>query len=82
MILKVTSRWVLPVGTWNQTQAKDWRYDIRRCKEMRLKKRGVVVDDLSYGDQVKRKEGKSINRIPGEQPCSGGRWKRRHPEGN
>lgn len=40
MILKVTSRWVLPVGTWNQTQAKDWRYDIRRCKEMRLKKGG------------------------------------------
>ena len=40
MLLKVTSRWVLPVGTWNQTQAKDWRYDIGRCKEMRLKKRG------------------------------------------
>lgn len=38
MILKVTPRWVLPVGTWNQTQAKGWRYDIGRCKEMRLKK--------------------------------------------
>lgn len=56
MILKVTSRWVLPVGTWNQTQAKGWRYDIGRCKEMRLKREGEV-DDLSYGDQVKRKEG-------------------------
>ena len=51
-------------------------------KEMGLKKKKEGVDDLSYGDQVKRKEGKSINRIPGEQPCSGGRWKRRHPEGN
>lgn len=40
------------------------------------------MDDLSYGDQVKRKEGKSINRIPEEQPCSEGRRKRRHPEGN
>lgn len=30
---QVTSRWMLPGGTWNQTQAKDWRYNFGRPQQ-------------------------------------------------
>ena len=56
MLLKVTSRWVLPVGTWNQTQAKDWRYDIGRCKEMRLKKGGGGAGWMISAMEIKSRE--------------------------